>query len=185
MGRWTVHCSAPRSASCAHWSAARWRGGWAPDFARALALLSKYSAALTMAGGVLYLLTSREHRQLAGDAEALACALLVASLMFAPVLAWNAAHGWASFAFQAGRADGDAPPTVRPTGDACRRGAVRSAMDLAADDGRVRRGAASRSRRVAVLAAVLSGRPANRRIRRPSPPGRASACCSTGRRLAI
>ena len=26
--------------------------------------------------------------------------------MFAPVLAWNAAHGWASFAFQAGRAAG-------------------------------------------------------------------------------
>ena len=133
-------------------------------FCAGLALLSKYSAALTMAGGVLYLLSSREHRHWLATPKPW-LALLVALLMFAPVLAWNAAHGWASFAFQAGRATGHAPQAVRPTGDACRRGAVRSAMDLAADDGRVRGRAAPRSRRVAALAAVLSGRAANRRVR--------------------
>ena len=74
-------------------------------FCAGLALLSKYSAALTMAGGVLYLLTSREHRHWLATPKPW-LALLVALLMFAPVLAWNAAHGWASFAFQAGRATG-------------------------------------------------------------------------------
>lgn len=70
-----------------------------------LALLSKYSAALTIAGAILYLLTSRRHRQLLATAKPWFAAL-IASLMFAPVLAWNAAHGWESFAFQAGRAEG-------------------------------------------------------------------------------
>jgi 4-amino-4-deoxy-L-arabinose transferase-like glycosyltransferase len=70
-----------------------------------LALLSKYSAALTVAGAILYLLTSRRHRPLLATAKPWLAAL-IASLMFAPVLAWNAAHGWESFAFQAGRAEG-------------------------------------------------------------------------------
>ena len=70
-----------------------------------LALLSKYSAVLTLAGGVLYLLSSREHRSWLATTKPW-LALLVASLMFAPVLAWNAAHAWTSFAFQAGRATG-------------------------------------------------------------------------------
>ena len=70
-----------------------------------LALLSKYSATLTVAGAVLYLLSSRTHRYwLATPKPWLAG--LVALLMFAPVLTWNAAHGWASFTFQAGRASG-------------------------------------------------------------------------------
>jgi 4-amino-4-deoxy-L-arabinose transferase-like glycosyltransferase len=69
------------------------------------ALLSKYSAALTVAGAVLYLLTSRRHRPLLLTAKPWLAAL-IAALMFAPVLAWNAAHDWESFAFQAGRAEG-------------------------------------------------------------------------------
>jgi 4-amino-4-deoxy-L-arabinose transferase-like glycosyltransferase len=74
-------------------------------FCAGLALLSKYSAALTITGGALYLLTSREHRYWLATPKPW-LALLVASLMFAPVLAWNAAHDWTSFAFQAGRATG-------------------------------------------------------------------------------
>ncbi len=85
------------------------------------ALLSKYSAALTIAGVVLYLLTSRRHRQLLVTAKPWLAAL-VATLLFAPVLAWNAAHGWESFAFQAGRAEGWFYP---PAGASGRRSAAR------------------------------------------------------------
>ncbi len=70
-----------------------------------LALLSKYSAALTMIGAVLYLLSNRTHRHWLATPKPWLAAL-VALLMFAPVLTWNATHGWASFAFQSGRAEG-------------------------------------------------------------------------------
>jgi 4-amino-4-deoxy-L-arabinose transferase-like glycosyltransferase len=69
------------------------------------ALLSKYSAVLTIAGAALYLLTSRRHRQVLVTAKPWLAAP-IAALIFAPVLAWNAAHGWESFAFQAARAEG-------------------------------------------------------------------------------
>jgi 4-amino-4-deoxy-L-arabinose transferase-like glycosyltransferase len=70
-----------------------------------LALLSKYSAILTIAGAVFYLASSREHRHwLARPAPYLAG--LIALLAFSPVLYWNAAHDWASFVFQGGRAGG-------------------------------------------------------------------------------
>jgi len=68
-------------------------------------LFSKYSAILTMAGALLYLASSREHRQwLARPAPYFA--LAIAALVFSPVLFWNATHGWASFAFQGARAAG-------------------------------------------------------------------------------
>jgi 4-amino-4-deoxy-L-arabinose transferase-like glycosyltransferase len=70
-----------------------------------LALFSKYSAALTIAGAVIYLLSSNQHRHwLARPAPWLA--ILVAALIFSPVLWWNATHGWASIAFQSERAVG-------------------------------------------------------------------------------
>jgi 4-amino-4-deoxy-L-arabinose transferase-like glycosyltransferase len=70
-----------------------------------LALFSKYSAVLTIAGAALFLLSSREHRRwLARPGPWLAAG--VALLVFAPVLIWNAQHGWASFAFQGDRAFG-------------------------------------------------------------------------------
>lgn len=70
-----------------------------------LALCSKYSAALPMIGLVVFLLsepTSRRwlrmpHPYVAG---------LVASLIFLPILIWNAEHGWVSFLFQGGRVSG-------------------------------------------------------------------------------
>jgi hypothetical protein len=68
-----------------------------------LALVSKYSAVLTLCGAAMYLLTSPVHRRWLARPQPWVAAALAAA-MFAPVLAWNAGHGWASFAFQGGRA---------------------------------------------------------------------------------
>ena len=88
---------APAAPEPAWWTAAGLCAG--------LAMLSKYSAVLTLAGVFLFLLTERRSRHwLARPQPWLACAL--AALMFAPVLVWNALNHWASFAFQGGRADG-------------------------------------------------------------------------------
>lgn len=70
-----------------------------------LALFSKYSAILTMAGALLFLLTDRAHRRWLARPEPFLAAVL-ALAVFSPVLIWNAAHGWASFAFQGDRAAG-------------------------------------------------------------------------------
>lgn len=70
-----------------------------------LALFSKYSAILVLAGAFLYLCTAPRHRGwLASPAPWLA--ILVAFLVFCPVLVWNFHHHWISFAFQGDRADG-------------------------------------------------------------------------------
>ncbi|MDR3508321.1 MAG: glycosyltransferase family 39 protein [Caulobacteraceae bacterium] len=67
-----------------------------------LAGLSKYQAALYCVGLGLFLLTAdRGRRQLLSPGPYLAAAIVL--LVLSPVLTWNAAHGWASFAFQAGR----------------------------------------------------------------------------------
>lgn len=74
-----------------------------------LALCSKYSAVLTIAGAVVFLCTepksrgwlTRPHPYLAG---------LVALAVFIPVLVWNAEHGWVSFLFQGSRALGELHP---------------------------------------------------------------------------
>ena len=70
-----------------------------------LALFSKYSAILTIAGAGLYLLSSPDHRRLLATPGPW-CAALAACLVFAPVLVWNAQHDWASIAFQGERALG-------------------------------------------------------------------------------
>ena len=83
------------------WSAA---GGCA-----GLALCSKYSAVLTLAGAVIFLATDpksrhwllRPHPYLAG---------VIALVMFLPVILWNAQHGWVSFLFQASRPGGPLHP---------------------------------------------------------------------------
>ena len=70
-----------------------------------LALFSKYTAILTLAGAGLYLLiTPRDRRWLGHPAPYVA--VLLAALIFSPVVVWNATHGWASFAFQGSRATG-------------------------------------------------------------------------------
>ncbi len=102
------------------WTAALWTlarllrtgdGRWWLMFGAAAgaALDSKYTAFLLGGGVALWLLADpvgrtwlRRPWPWAGSA--------VAALLFAPVLAWNAAHGWASFAKQGGRT-GDWQPS--------------------------------------------------------------------------
>jgi 4-amino-4-deoxy-L-arabinose transferase-like glycosyltransferase len=67
------------------------------------ALLSKYTAVLLGAGLVLWLLIEPTARRWWRDARLYAGGAL-AVLLFLPVVAWNATHGWASFAKQGGRA---------------------------------------------------------------------------------
>jgi hypothetical protein len=69
------------------------------------ALLSKYHGAFLPISAGAYLLAEPSARGwLRRPGPYLAGSL--ALLMFAPVIGWNAAHGWASFAFQGGRALG-------------------------------------------------------------------------------
>ena len=94
--------------TCCLCAAARWlRGGntawWlAVGLAAGLALSSKYTAALLWFGIGLWLLaTPALRRFLLRPAPWLGALLGLA--VFSPVLAWNASHGWASFAKQGGR----------------------------------------------------------------------------------
>ena len=70
-----------------------------------LAMLSKYHGVFVLAGTFLFLLTSAPHRKWLGRPGPYLGAL-VALAIFTPVLAWNRAHGWVSFAFQGSRAAG-------------------------------------------------------------------------------
>ncbi len=81
-------------------------GWWAgAGLCAGLALFSKYTAVLTIGGAFLYVLTSRRDRNwLIRPGPYVAVTLGLA--VFAPVLIWNATHGWASFAFQGDRATG-------------------------------------------------------------------------------
>ena len=85
-------------------------GWWAASGVCAgLALLSKYSAGLTVLGAIAFLLSepagrrwlARPHPYVAG---------LIAVAVFTPVLVWNARHGWVSLLFQGGRAEGRFDP---------------------------------------------------------------------------
>ena len=67
------------------------------------ALLSKYHAVFLPLGAFVYLLAEPSARRVLlkpGPYLALAIGVVV----FSPVIGWNATHGWASFAFQGGRA---------------------------------------------------------------------------------
>jgi hypothetical protein len=81
--------------------------GWwaATGLCAGLALFSKYSAALTILGAGGFLLASPAQRFWLRRPQPYV-AVLVALLVFAPVLVWNAEHHWASFAFQGERATG-------------------------------------------------------------------------------
>jgi len=68
-----------------------------------LALLSKYSAVLTLGGAAVFLLTARAGRVWLSRPQPYVAGA-VALALFAPVLIWNAEHGWASLLFQGGRA---------------------------------------------------------------------------------
>jgi 4-amino-4-deoxy-L-arabinose transferase-like glycosyltransferase len=70
--------------------------------AAGLALLSKYTALLFVAGVGMWLLSRREGRAALRTPWPWA-GLAVALAVFAPNLVWNAAHGWVSYAKQGGR----------------------------------------------------------------------------------
>lgn len=78
-----------------------WRWWLGAGLCAGLAMLAKYTAVLTFAGGLVAILTLGRH-WLARPQPWVAG--LVAVAVFSPVIAWNAAHGWASFAFQGARA---------------------------------------------------------------------------------
>ncbi len=69
------------------------------------AMLSKYTAALTIAGAAMFILTDPAARPSLRRWE-LWTGLAIAAVLFTPVISWNAAHGWQSFAYQSGRATG-------------------------------------------------------------------------------
>jgi 4-amino-4-deoxy-L-arabinose transferase-like glycosyltransferase len=81
--------------------------GWwlAAGICAGLALLSKYSAVLTLAGALLFALTDpMARRQLRGWRPWAGGGLAMA--MFSPVIYWNFAHHWQSFSYQSERAAG-------------------------------------------------------------------------------
>lgn len=80
-----------------------WRAWIGTGLCFGLAMLSKYTAALTGFGLVLYLLTTPGQRVWLRRPQ-LYAAGGIALLVFTPVLLWNAQHGFASLAFQSGRA---------------------------------------------------------------------------------
>ncbi len=80
-----------------------WWGG--AGICAGLALGSKYSAVLTIAGALLFLATEPATRRWLRRPQPY-FAGLAAVLLFSPVLIWNWYHGWVSFAFQGGRAGG-------------------------------------------------------------------------------
>jgi hypothetical protein len=67
-----------------------------------LALLSKYHAALTLAGLLIFVATTPGHRKWFFH-RGLILAGVIAALIFSPVLIWNWQNDWASFAFQGDR----------------------------------------------------------------------------------
>ena len=67
-----------------------------------LGLLSKYTIALLAPATLIFLLLdTRSRRSLSTPWPYVA--VLIATLLFSPVIAWNAMHEWASFAFQSAR----------------------------------------------------------------------------------
>lgn len=68
-----------------------------------LAIFSKYTAVLSIAGAVIFLATQSSGRIWLRRPHPYA-AVLIALAVFSPVLVWNAQHGWVSLLFQAGRA---------------------------------------------------------------------------------
>jgi hypothetical protein len=80
-------------------------GSWWMGFGlcSGLALLSKYHAVFLLGGAALFLLTSVRHRHWIRRPEPYV-AVVLAGLVFLPVILWNADHGWASLRFQGSRA---------------------------------------------------------------------------------
>ena len=85
--------------------------GWwlAAGVCAGLALCSKYSAVLTLAGAVLFLATEPTSRRWLSRPHPYAAGM-AALVIFLPASIWNAEHGWVSLLFQGGRATGHFRP---------------------------------------------------------------------------
>jgi len=95
LARLFIDRPTPRAAFALWLAAGLWLG---------LAGLSKYNAVLPALGVVAFVaLAPRQRHWLASPAPYLAA--LVALVVVAPVIVWNAQHGWVSFAFQGARAE--------------------------------------------------------------------------------
>ncbi len=81
-------------------SAAKW--WYFAGMAMGFGMLSKYTAVLLGVGIFLFLLFSKEQRHWLKTVHPY-LGVLVALLIFSPVLIWNYQHDWASFAFQSSR----------------------------------------------------------------------------------
>jgi 4-amino-4-deoxy-L-arabinose transferase-like glycosyltransferase len=83
-------------------------GRWwlAVGIAAGLGLLSKYSAFFLGLGAVVWLLASPPMRRWLASPWPYLSGVL-ALILFAPNLWWNGTHGWATFAFQFGRVEGE------------------------------------------------------------------------------
>ena len=77
-----------------------------------LGLDSKYTGALLAVAPVLWIVGLRQWSILRSPFPWLGAAVAVA--LFSPVVAWNAVHGWASFAKQGGRTENWAPQQMLP-----------------------------------------------------------------------
>jgi 4-amino-4-deoxy-L-arabinose transferase-like glycosyltransferase len=71
-----------------------------------IAMCSKYTGLPVGFGTALYILSEPAARHWLARPQPYA-AMLLSFVLFAPVLAWNANHGWASLLFEAGRAAGN------------------------------------------------------------------------------
>jgi dolichol-phosphate mannosyltransferase len=77
---------------------------WAWYFAGAalgLSMLSKYTGIFLVPSAFLFLILHRRYRQWLVRKEPY-LALVIALIVFAPVILWNIEHGWTSFVFQVG-----------------------------------------------------------------------------------
>jgi 4-amino-4-deoxy-L-arabinose transferase-like glycosyltransferase len=84
---------------------AAWRWWSGAGVCTGLALFSKYSAVLTIAGAFGFLLLDRAHRVWLRRPEPYVAAVIALCIFF-PVVVWNFDHHWASFAFQGDRSLG-------------------------------------------------------------------------------
>ncbi len=87
-----------------------WTGA---GIALGLGLLSKYTIALLGAAAAVFMLVDPQARRWWRRPQPYAAALL-ALLIFAPVIVWNARHGWASFSFQTAHRLAEAPKFTLP-----------------------------------------------------------------------
>jgi dolichol-phosphate mannosyltransferase len=73
-----------------------------------LGLISKYTIGMLVPAMVLFVILDSQSRRWLSRWEPYA-ALIIAGAIFSPVIAWNAQHEWASFAFQTSRRLAEAP----------------------------------------------------------------------------